>query len=94
MSYNMENQQRTTLRKCLTECDKGAELKVVRVNAGHRAKRRLANLGIVPGSIIRKQRSAPFRGPLQLIVKGSSIVIGRGLADKVIVECRDDSCAF
>jgi Fe2+ transport system protein FeoA len=88
----MENQQSITLRKCLTECEKNAKLKVIRVNAGHRAKTRLANLGIVPGSIITKRRSAPFRGPLELSVKGSSIVIGRGLAEKVIVECQNESC--
>jgi DtxR family Mn-dependent transcriptional regulator len=90
----MEKQQRNTLRKCLTECEKNAELKVIRVNAGHRAKVRLANLGIVPGSTIKKKRSAPFRGPLQLTVKGSSIAIGRGLAEKVIVECQDDLCNY
>jgi ferrous iron transport protein A len=51
------------------------------------AKQRLANLGIVPGSKISKTRSAIFNGPIEVSVKGSKIVLGRGLAAKVIVKC-------
>ena len=77
----------TSLTKCLTECEKGEEVVVIRVNAGRNAKTRLANLGVVPGVKIRKSKNAPFNGPLEIIVKGSSLVIGRGLASKIIVEC-------
>lgn len=77
----------TSLTKCLTECEKGEEVVVLRVNAGRKAKTRLANLGVVPGVKIRKTKNAPFKGPLEIIVKGSSLVIGRGLASKIIVEC-------
>jgi len=77
----------TSLTKCLTECEKGEEVVILRVNAGHNAKTRLANLGVVPGVKIRKTKNAPFKGPLEIIVKGSSLVIGRGLASKIIVEC-------
>jgi DtxR family Mn-dependent transcriptional regulator len=77
----------TPLIKCLTECEKGEEVVVVSVNAGHKAKTRLANLGLVPGTKITKTKNAPFKGPLEIIVKGSSLVIGRGLASKIMVEC-------
>ena len=77
----------TSLPKCLNECEKGEEVVVLRVNAGHKAKTRLANLGVVPGVKITKTKNAPFKGPLEIIVKGSSLVIGRGLASKIIVEC-------
>ncbi len=79
------------LIKCLSECDLGAELKVVSVNSGIRAKQRLANLGIVPGEKIVKKKSAPFSGPIEIIVKGSSLVLGRGLAAKILVDC-NGSC--
>jgi len=82
----------TTLKNCLTECEKGEEVIVLNVNAGLRAKRRLANLGILPGAKIKKKKDAPFRGPLEVIVKGSSLVIGRGLASKIVVQ-RDESCS-
>ncbi len=79
------------LKKCLTECEKGEEVIVLNVVAGLRQKRRLANLGIFPGAKIKKKKDAPFRGPLEVIVKGSSLVIGRGLASKITVQC-DESC--
>ena len=77
----------TSLTKCLTECEKGEEVVVLRVNVGHNAKTRLANLGVVPSVKITKTKNAPFKGPLEITVKGSSLVIGRGLASKIIVEC-------
>jgi len=79
------------LIKCLTECELGTELIVMGVNAGHGAKTRLAHLGIVPGVKIIKKKSAPFRGPINIIVKGTSLVLGRGLASKILVNC-NDSC--
>ena len=88
-SINSKEKQNigSSLTKCLTECEKGEEVVVLRVNAGRNAKTRLANLGVVPGVKIRKTKNAPFKGPLEIIVKGSSLVIGRGLASKIIVEC-------
>ncbi len=81
------------LIKCLTECELGSVLTVLSVNAGLGAKTRLANLGIVPGVKITKKKAAPFRGPVEIIVKGTSIVIGRGLASKIIVDY-GNSCKF
>jgi len=81
------NNTGTPLHMCLTDCEKGEELTVISVNAGWRAKQRLANLGLIPGTKIIKKRSAPWRGPIEIIVRGSSLVIGRGLAAKVIVDC-------
>jgi len=85
--------QGTPLIKCLTECEEMEEITIKRVNCGARAKRRLANLGLVPGSKIKKIKTAPFRGPLQISVKGTTLVIGRGLANRILVEC-DHSCSF
>ena len=83
--------QTRSLIKCLIDCELGSKLKIISVDAGYRAKQRLANLGIVPGVKIIKKRAAPFHGPIELIVKGSSLVIGRGLASKINVECNKDS---
>lgn len=75
------------LIKCLTDCEIGSEISVTGVNAGHRAKKRLAHLGIFPGVKISMKKCAPFHGPINIIVKGSSIVLGRGLASKILVDC-------
>ena len=81
----------TRLTAYLSECESGEEVIVLSVNAGYRAKTRLANLGIVPGVKIKKMKNAPFRGPIEIKVKGSSLVIGRGLASRIIVS-RNNSC--
>lgn len=83
----------TSLLKCLTECKKGEIVTVVNVNAGYKAKMRLANLGIIPGVEIKKKKSAPLKGPIEIFVKGSSLVIGRGIATKIIVRCKKE-CEF
>jgi Fe2+ transport system protein FeoA len=70
--------------RTLIEIPIGKEFRILRVNAGHHAKKRLASLGIIPGVKIIKKNSAPFRGPVEIIVKGASIVLGRGLASKII----------
>ena len=91
METPKNNNKGTPLIKCLIECKEGEELIVLRVYAGFMAKRRLAHLGVVPGVKIIKKKAAPFRGPIEIIVKGSSLVIGRGLARKIMVKC-EGSC--
>ena len=81
----------TSLINCLTECESGEEVIVLSVNTGYRAKTRLANLGLVPGVKVKKMKNAPFRGPIEIKVKGSTLVLGRGLASKIIIK-RNHSC--
>lgn len=77
------------LIQCLSTCEMGTELLVMRVDAGRMAKNRLADLGIVPGVKIIKKKSAPFNGPIEIEVRNSSLVLGRGLASKIIVQCNN-----
>jgi len=84
-SPHLEDKKVPPLIKSLIDCQIGEKIKVLRVNAGYHAKRRLANLGIIPGVQIIKRKAAPFRGPVEVIVKGSLLVIGRGLAARIIV---------
>ena len=78
----------TPLIECLlTECNMNEEITIMSVNTGLKAKNRLANLGIVPGVKLIKKKTAPFKGPIEVFVKGSSLVLGRGLAAKIMVNC-------
>ncbi len=90
---NDKKEYQAPLLKCLTECEKGREFIVVNVNSGYGAKQRLAHLGVFPGSKIIKKKSAPWNGPIEIIIKGTSLVIGRGLAAKIIVSCKGESCS-
>jgi DtxR family transcriptional regulator, Mn-dependent transcriptional regulator len=48
--------------------------------------RYLADMGLVPGTAVTVQAIAPFDGPLTLLVKDETKVIGRNVAASVLVE--------
>jgi Fe2+ transport system protein FeoA len=48
--------------------------------------RRLAEMGLTPGVEIKLVRKCPFRGPLQIEVRGSVLALGYGVASKVFVK--------
>jgi len=58
---------------------------VIHVDAGIKATQRLSGLGIVPGTPIRVLSEAPFHGPVQIEVRGTRLVLGQGLAQKIRV---------
>ncbi len=60
--------------------------KIIDIEGGHSAKDRLMHLGITPNSIIKIKRSAPLHGPFMLSVNGVDLLIGRGIAKKIVVE--------
>ncbi|MFX1573857.1 MAG: ferrous iron transport protein A [Promethearchaeota archaeon] len=83
--YIPKYDKKKSILKTLIECPIGIKFKVQRVNAGYHAKGRLACLGVIPGVEIMKKKTAPFRGPIEVLVKGTLLVIGRGLASKIVV---------
>ena len=70
----------------LAQLENGKSAVIIKVDAGIAAKTRLNHLGLVPGTIIQKECSAPLHGPVCIIVKGTQLCIGRGLASKIIVD--------
>lgn len=60
-------------------------VRLVAVRAGRGLARRLADMGFVPGVEIRVV-SNNLAGPLVVLVKGSRLVIGRGMAHKILVQ--------
>jgi Fe2+ transport system protein FeoA len=49
-------------------------------------KRRLIDLGLTPGTEVTMVKSAPLHGPLEIIVRGSRLAIGRRMASRIFVE--------
>jgi len=63
---------------------------VVFALGGHGLVRRVAEMGLTPGSIVKVVRSAPFRGPIEISVRGVSLALGRGVASKIFVRrCKE-----
>jgi Fe2+ transport system protein FeoA len=46
-------------------------------------------MGLTKGTSIKVLNAAPFQGPVEIEVRGSTLAIGRGLASKVFIEIPD-----
>jgi len=53
---------------------------------GHGCVRRLMDMGLTPGTQVEISKAAPFHGPVEVIVRGSRLALGRGMAERILVE--------
>ena len=56
------------------------------IRGGTRACQRLLDMGLTNGTELIVVNAAPFNGPVEISVRGTTIALGRGLAEKVFVE--------
>ncbi len=68
----------------LADLTSGQEAEVSGVDAGRKARCRLASLGLIPGSRLRVAASARF-GPMLLSLGETRLMLERGVAAKVLV---------
>lgn len=61
---------------------------IVTIQGGEKAAKRLADLGLTPGTEITVTGRTFFSGPVRIDVFGSKLVLGRGLASKIMVEIK------
>lgn len=76
-------------KKPLCRFNKGELVKVEDLDGCPRAKSRLYAMGLTPGSVLEVVSSG--LGPCRLKVRGSDVVLGRGLAHKIIA-CAMGEC--
>jgi len=77
--------------KTLLQFSPGASVRVIKFNGGANLRSKLTQYGIHPGDCLRLLRQAPLGGPLLVECNEREIALGRGIADKIIVEL--DPCA-
>jgi len=63
----------------------GEPLTIIDVCAGQQLRRRLADLGLMPGAVVEVVRSLGH-GPVILAVHNTRLALGRGASHKVLVE--------
>jgi len=63
----------------------GSTTRVVDIAGGHGLVRRLAQLGIRSGALVRRVPQGPRRGPVLVEVNGTRIALGRGVARRITV---------
>ena len=59
---------------------------VRQIRGGRLAVGRLEDLGVTPGIQVQLISRAPLGGPVEILVRGSHLAIGHGLAMKILVE--------
>jgi len=69
----------------LIQAKENEKLVVVSIMGGRMATKRLADMGLVPGTKIKILRKAIF-GPIEIEIESTKLVLGRGLAAKVFVK--------
>jgi len=69
----------------LTDLKSGEEGEVAFVVAGRGLLARLAAMGIVPKVKVTVVRAAPLHGPIEVSLRGVSIILGYGVASKIYV---------
>ena len=68
----------------LNEVSDGGKVVITRIEGGRFARKKLMDLGMIPGvpvTIVRRAGS----NPMLLSVMGRQVVLGRGMAEKVFV---------
>ncbi len=70
----------------LSELKVGQSGKIQFIRGGHTVLQRLLDMGLTPNTKITLMKIAPFDGPIEVLVRGSKLAIGRGIASKVFVD--------
>ena len=74
------------LMKRLLQIQPGTSVRVIDFDGGVNLRSKLTQYGIYPGDQLRLLRKAPLGGPLLIECNEREIALGRGIADKIIVE--------
>jgi Fe2+ transport system protein FeoA len=53
-------------------------------------EKRLMDMGLTPGTRVTVVKSAPFHGPFEILVRGSRLALGRGMAERIFVEIEQE----
>jgi len=67
----------------LTQAPIGCLLKLESIEGGQKFRRRLVELGLTPGIVLRVLQDSG--GPMILAVRDSRLALGRGMAEKLSV---------
>jgi Mn-dependent DtxR family transcriptional regulator len=75
-------------------CDAGpGEYRIVLLSAGQLQRRRLEDMGLLEGAVIRLRRRQP-RGPVEVEAHGASLALGHGVAAKILVAPTTESSSL
>jgi DtxR family Mn-dependent transcriptional regulator len=82
----LKSMQKTMLP--LIHLQEGTRGVIKTVTGGRSIVLRLSDMGLTPGVEVKVLKSSPFNGPIEILVRGSKLAIGRGIAMKIFVEIK------
>ena len=90
LANNMGKRNTERSKVPLTALKKGESGTVTSIRTGHGRgggfEKRLMDMGLTPGTTVTVVKSAPFHGPFEVLVRGSRLALGRGMAERIFVE--------
>jgi Fe2+ transport system protein FeoA len=69
----------------LSQIGIGKRARVVSVDGQGAVSKRLMEMGVVPGVVVRVIKTAPFGDPIQILVRGYSLALRRNEAETIEV---------
>ncbi|MBN2602859.1 MAG: ferrous iron transport protein A [Candidatus Thermoplasmatota archaeon] len=75
--------EKTTFLAHLNQSQRG---RIVEIKGGFNFQRKMCTMGLREGSILRVVSKQPFMGPITIAVGNCHMTIGRGMAQKIVVE--------
>jgi Fe2+ transport system protein FeoA len=77
---------RETAQPSIADLEEGEKAVVLSALGGAGVKRRLAEMGLTPGTELKVRRKCAFHGPVEIEVRGVCLGLGYGLARKIFVQ--------
>ena len=71
-------------KKKLIDLKEEEQAIIFSINGGWQACKRLADLGLTFGTKVKVLKKL-FSGPIEIEVRGSRLVLGRGIASKILI---------
>jgi DtxR family Mn-dependent transcriptional regulator len=81
-----EKRRRERIPISISQLKEGERGKVSFIRGGHKILQRLFDMGLTPGTEVTVVKSAPFHGPLEILVRGSRLALGRGMIETIFVQ--------
>lgn len=76
-------EKRMTIK--LNELSPGLKGKIVKIEKGIEGRRRIAEMGVTPGALIKVERIAPLGDPIDVMIKGYHLSLRKDDAEKIMV---------
>lgn len=83
------NSEKNKLEKSLAQMLPGEEANVVSVNGNDSITKRLMEMGVVPGTLVRLIKTAPLGDPLEVRVRGYHLALRHSEAQTIIISQND-----